>query len=123
MILQVHWIQRLGVGSISSRDRWPGVSLGGDKRYSTIARIRMEWYLQSGSARAYPWPFRYVAMTVGNNDRGVRNVILGARSDAVGVRGIMSNDWNGCICGYCNRLLGAGLATGIIRAKGRTLKA
>ena len=62
-------------------------------------------------------------MTVGNNDRGVRDTILRAGIDDVGVRGIMANGWNGCICGYYDCLLGAGgLATGIVRATGRTLK-
>ena len=47
-------------------------------------------------------------MAVGNNNRGVRNVILGAGSDGVGVRGVMANGWNGCICGYYECLLRAG---------------
>ena len=52
-------------------------------------------------------PFRCLTMTVGN-DGGVHSAILDAGNDGVGVRDIMANGWNGCICGYYDCLLGAG---------------
>ena len=52
--------------------------------------------------------FRRVAMTVGNNGDGVHDVVLGPGDGGVGVRDIMTNGRNGCICIYCKRLLGAG---------------
>ena len=53
-------------------------------------------------------PFQRVTMAVGNNDEGVRNLILDAGNDGVGVHDITVNGRNGCICVCCKSLLGAG---------------
>ena len=45
-------------------------------------------------------------VTVGNNGGDVCNVVLGARSNDVGVRVIMTNGRDGKICVYCRFILG-----------------
>ena len=52
--------------------------------------------------------FQRVTMTVGNNGKGVHNVILGAGNGGVGVCDVVRNGGNGYICVYCRCLLGAG---------------
>ena len=47
-------------------------------------------------------------MTVRSDGGGGHSVILDDGKDGVGVRGIMTNGWNGCICGYRECLPGAG---------------
>ena len=53
-------------------------------------------------------PFQRVTATQGNNGEGVHDVIMDAGSDSVGVRDIVTNGRNGCICVYRERPLGAG---------------
>ena len=52
--------------------------------------------------------FQRGTMTVGSDDEGVHNVILDAGNGGMGVRGIMMNGRNDCICVYCKFLLRAG---------------
>ena len=51
--------------------------------------------------------FQRITMTVGNNGRGVHNVILDAWGGGVGVCEITTSGRNSCICAYCKCLLGA----------------
>jgi len=52
--------------------------------------------------------FRCVAMAVGNNARGVHNVILDAGNSYVAARGIMTDGWTGWICLHWECFLGGG---------------
>ena len=49
-------------------------------------------------------PFGPVTVTVGNNSRGVHNLIPDPRGDGVGVRDTMANGWNGWNSFYCECL-------------------
>jgi len=52
--------------------------------------------------------FQRVTMTVGNSGKSVHSDILDVGSDGVGVRDIMKNGRNSCICVYHKRRLGTG---------------
>jgi len=53
-------------------------------------------------------PFRCFAVTVGNNGRGLHNVILDAGNDDATVRGVMADGWSGWLCLHWECLLGGG---------------
>ena len=62
-------------------------------------------------------------VTVGNNGGDVCNVVLGARSNDVGVRVIMTNGRDGNICVYCRFILERELAMCLTQATEHTPKA